>query len=177
MNIDQSVLAGAILESTSSVFVTMMESDVKPLDSRHECKEPNGGVVALVGLTGLWRGTASISCSSSTAGKMASRMLMTELPESDASISDEIMDAVGELTNMVVGNIKNSLEGVIGPMAISIPTVIFGRNFQFKSLAGHSDLRLPFTWETERIDVRVSMSPAPDRQPTVQGRVNQLMAA
>jgi chemotaxis protein CheX len=51
---------------------------------------------------------------------------MTEMP----SVDDEVLDAVGELTNMIVGSVKNGLEDRLGAMQLSVPTVVYGKNIR-----------------------------------------------
>ena len=43
---------------------------------------------------------------------------------------DEVLDAVGELTNMIIGTVKNGLEEHLGPMQLSVPTVVYGKNIR-----------------------------------------------
>ena len=54
---------------------------------------------------------------------MASQMLFSEYPE----VNDEVLDAIGEITNMVIGSFKNSISEQTGAMAMSTPNVVFGR--------------------------------------------------
>ena len=55
---------------------------------------------------------------------------MTESP----AVNEEVLDAVGELTNMIIGNVKTVAEAIVGPLNLSVPTVIYGRNFTSRSL-------------------------------------------
>ncbi|MCU1257719.1 MAG: putative chemotaxis protein CheX [Bryobacterales bacterium] len=133
-------------------------------------EEIEGGLVSLVGLTGPWSGTGSFCCSPAVAGRLAARMLMMDPPPEEAAVTDEIMDAIAELTNMIVGNIKNFLEERVGPMAINIPTVVYGRNFQFKSLAGMTGISIPFAWESDRIEVRLCLAPTAEKSHFLRAR-------
>ena len=45
-----------------------------------------------------------------------------------------MLDAVAEVTNMIIGNVKTVLESRLGAMGLSTPTVIYGRNFQTAQL-------------------------------------------
>ena len=40
---------------------------------------------------------------------------------------------MAELTNMIIGSVKTDLESQLGPLGLSIPTVVFGRNFKTRS--------------------------------------------
>ena len=57
---------------------------------------------------------------------MGANMLMTEA----SAVNEEVLDAMAELTNMVIGNVKTKLESQLGPLGLSIPTVVYGRNFK-----------------------------------------------
>lgn len=157
--IDQDFLIHTILESTSAVFVTMLEAEVEAGAPSTDAGDTDGGVVSLVGLTGPWTGTGSFCCSPAVAGRISSKMFMTDPPVEGAAITDEVMDAVAEITNMIIGNIKHLLEERVGPMAINIPTVVYGRNFHYKSITGTAGISVPFVWDSDRIEVRLCVAP------------------
>jgi chemotaxis protein CheX len=85
---------------------------------------------------------------------MASLMLMSDF----SSIDAEVLDAVGEITNMVIGAFKQQLEEVVGMMTISIPTVIYGHNFTAKHLGDEEWVMVPFTCEKASFEVQVCLS-------------------
>ena len=58
-------------------------------------------------------------------------MLMTE----STAVDEDVLDAVAELTNMIIGSVKTDLEQHLGPLGLSIPTVVFGRNFKTRTSA------------------------------------------
>ena len=41
------------------------------------------------------------------------------------SVEGEVLDAIGEIANMIFGNVKTALESEVGDLGLSIPTVIF----------------------------------------------------
>ena len=89
-------------------------------------------------------------------------MLGNDLNPGSPSIDEEVLDVVAETTNMIIGNIKNGLESITGPLAISVPTVIHGRNFQFRDACGLRGVTLAFTAEGEPFEVRIFLAPAKD---------------
>ena len=160
------MLVGAIDKATKEVFGTMLAATLS--DSRRDANEdPAGaGVVSLVGLTGNWSGTGTFCCTPAAARLVAVRMLTLEDAQIDSpTIDDEVLDAVAELTNMVVGNIKNILADHFGDMAISIPTVVYGRNFRFKSFAGTVQETCIFDWEGHRFFIKVCLAPSYSQRP------------
>jgi chemotaxis protein CheX len=75
-----------------------------------------------------------------------------------SSVSEEVLDAVAEVTNMIIGNVKSNLERHLGPLGLSIPTVVFGRNFKTKT-AGAEWIEERFRWDGEELVLRVSLRP------------------
>ena len=96
------------------------------------------------------------------AASLCSHMLGTELTPGAPSINEEVLDVVAEMTNMIIGSVKTALEAVAGPLAISVPTVIHGRNFEFRNAAGLNTAALAFETEDHRFEVRVSLAPTAD---------------
>src|ERR1035441_906455 len=117
--------------------------------------EASDGVVSFIGLAGSWAGSGSLACSPVMACRICSQMLMTE----SRAVDDEVLDAVAELTNMVIGGVKTDLEPSLGPLGLSIPTVVYGKNFRAKG-AGHTEwIVTSFAWDDERLTVKVCLSP------------------
>ena len=118
--------------SAGEVFSTMLGADIGTGEvtiEDHPSVEPNDGVVSFIGIAGSWAGTGSLTCSPPMACRICSAMLMTE----GTAVDEEVLDAVAELTNMIIGSVKTDLENELGPLGLSIPTVVFGRNFKTKS--------------------------------------------
>jgi chemotaxis protein CheX len=82
-------------------------------------------------------------------------MLMTET----ASVNDEVLDAVAELTNMIIGGVKTGLEATLGPLGLSIPTVVYGRNFKARGAGNAEWIVAPFTWDGEQLVVKLCLAP------------------
>jgi chemotaxis protein CheX len=156
--ISEEKLASAIRNSTKEVFETMLALDLEPLESYvdNSVPGPSAGVVSLIGLAGRWVGTGSISCSAEFARKASSALLMTEF----ASVDEDVLDAVAEITNMIIGNVKTAIEEDLGPMGLSIPTVVYGRNFSTRSVGKNEWVVVPFMSSGERMDVQVCLAPA-----------------
>src|SRR5271165_1692422 len=106
--ITQPELVAAIEGATNEVFSTMLNLPLVAggVFVEKEEKTPTSGVVSLIGLAGAWGGTGSLSCSATLACKIASAFLMTEYP----AVSEDVLDSVAEVTNMIIGNVKTMLE-------------------------------------------------------------------
>jgi chemotaxis protein CheX len=154
----EELVISAIRTATCEVFSTMLGAEVSPGEAFPEKRAtaPVDGVVSLIGLAGPWIGTGSISCSPSLACKLSEMLLMAEFE----SVNDEVLDAVAELTNMIIGNVKTIVEEKLGPMALSIPTVVFGRNFTARSAGSEEWTVVPFQLPDGRLDVKLCLAPA-----------------
>jgi CheY-specific phosphatase CheX len=160
--IDQDLLVRSVTEATTEVFSTMLDMEVRFTGLAGDTRAPELGIISLVGITGDWGGSGVFCCSSVLAGTLCSRMLGTEIAPGAPSIDEEVLDVVAEITNMVIGNVKTALETVTGPLAISVPTVIHGRNFEFRNASGLRSAGLAFATEDQKFEVRISLAPTAD---------------
>jgi chemotaxis protein CheX len=158
--IAQSELVEAIRNATDEVFSTMLNLELRPGDVFVEKEQvgPASGVVSLIGLAGPWVGSGSLSCTAAFACKIASHLLDMKYE----AMNEDVLDAVAEVTNMIIGNVKTALEDRLGAMGLSIPTVIYGRNFQTRSVGSPEWTVVPFLLDDERMCVQICISPNPD---------------
>ena len=116
-------VAAEIQATTKMLFETMimmeLKSDSAALVDETQIKTD---VIGMGSFTGKFYGGVGIFCSRPLAIKMASSMLMMELN----SFNSDVKDAVGEITNMIAGNVKTKLTALYGEMNLSIPIVIAG---------------------------------------------------
>ena len=152
---DQEVIVDMLRRVTKEVFSTMLSLEVLADEAYTELQAQSGaeGVVSFIGLAGKCAGTCSLRCSSEGACRLASSFLMTEFE----SVNEEVLDAVAELTNMIIGNFKNQLEDRLGPMALSIPSVIHAHNFATGSLGREEWTVVPFQWNGNRLEIKVCL--------------------
>lgn len=148
-------IAELIRANAEKTFSTMLGL---PLSAGPERVEPvmatnDGGVIALVGFAGEWSGSGAVRCSSRLACTISSQMLMAEYP----SVNDEVLDVIGEIANMIIGNFKDDAAYKLGPLGLSIPTVIYGKNFQARNANGLSWTVVPFDCQGELFEVKISI--------------------
>ena len=150
--------------ATENVFETMLGQSIASEDAYLDsvASTASNGVVSFIGLAGAWQGTGSIACSAACACRLASQLLMVEY----TAVDDEVLDAVAEVTNMILGNVKTSLEERLGPMGLSIPTVIYGRNFSSRTMGKHEWTVVPFNCDGERLEVQLCLAEQRDQLKT-----------
>jgi chemotaxis protein CheX len=146
----------AISHAVLEVFSTMLAMDLAPGEATISKSEPeyHTNVVALLGLTGEWSGSGQISVDPLFACRIASQMLMAEYE----TINEDVLDAVAEIANMVVGNIKNLLEEKLGPMGLSTPTIVFGGSFETRVAGSPDRVCMPFTCAEGMMSVQIVLS-------------------
>lgn len=123
-----------ITESTKTLFETMIMMDLKYNEaSLVDDTQIKTDVIGMVSFTGKYHGVIALFCSKRFALKVASTMLMTELTE----FTSEVKDAIGEVSNMVAGNVKTKLTAQCGDMHLSIPIVIAGEGLSITAVNNH----------------------------------------
>ena len=134
-------------ESTSAVFSTMLDLNVRleQVAISKDSTVSNAGLLATIGIAGPISGSGSLCLSTSFSCRIASRFLMNEYSE----VNDEVLDAVAELANMIIGGLKSALEEDLGPMGLSIPTVVFSEHYFARSPSLSERLVLTFHCEEE----------------------------
>lgn len=88
-------------------------------ETRHHAPEAGAWWSASITITGTWSGTVTIELPATAAEAVTRRMLAVDLAG-----PDDVADAIGELVNMVGGNIKAALPD---PTSLSLPVVAAGR--------------------------------------------------
>lgn len=155
MNLHE-MLVESITTACREVFSTMMGVEIGRSQASLEMVAPdtNDGVVSIVGLAGSWTGTGSVTCSPAVACRICSHLLLAEVQ----AVNEEVLDAVAELTNIVVGGVKTDLEQHLGPLGISIPTVVYGRNFKTRSMGIAPWTTVRFDWDGAELLVRMTLA-------------------
>ena len=87
--------------------------------------------------------------------RVCASMLTTEA----TYVNEEVLDAVAELTNIIIGNVKTELESRLGPLGLSIPTVVYGRNFRIKTASATDWVVLRFRWDDDYLTVKLCLAP------------------
>jgi chemotaxis protein CheX len=108
-----------LLGITRDVWESFTGRTIKLADDQ---LRPDGGgrTVGCVTVTGEWQGSVLLACAPQLARMAASAMF--DLPTEQLD-DEQVADALGELTNMVGGNLKSLIPG---PSRLSMPTVTVG---------------------------------------------------
>jgi chemotaxis protein CheX len=105
-------------------------------------------VTASVSITGGWEGHVVLGCTDD--GARAAAAVLLAMDQADI-VEADIADAIGELVNMVGGNIKSLLPG---PSALTLPLVSLGGG-ALHHPSSREAVRLDLVWKGEAIRVSV----------------------
>jgi len=108
-------------------------------------------VSAIIGLAGDTRGAVVLSFSRETAMRIVSKMAGQEYK----MLSNEVLDGVGELINIIAGNAKQGLLDF--RIEISLPGVVTGNSYKIRWPEGIPVVSIPFTTELGPFTVNVSL--------------------
>ena len=122
-------------ETFSTMLACKLERVGLGLMENNQALHPVSGII---GISGKGVGTIVLSMSESVAIKAASTMLLTEL----SAVDDEVMDAVGEITNIVCGGAKARLEQF--QLSMSLPNVLYGNNCRLHFPQNSRPISIPF---------------------------------
>lgn len=111
------------------VFRTMLGEEVEPVQAIWPPEDDLINVT--IHYAGAWKGALLLECTPEQACLFTGRLLGIEPP---VSINDDVRDAVGELANMIAGNLKPVLPPGV---ALSMPTLIEGTDYALRILGGN----------------------------------------
>jgi chemotaxis protein CheX len=140
------------LTSAINVFRTMAACELKrgkPFLA--EGVQPTHEISGVIGLSGKAIGTVVLSLEKLVALKVAAAMLGEEPTE----MNGDVVDAIGELTNMIAGSAKAQLEHL--EMSVSLPSVIMGRNHRVAFPGDIRPIAIPFESEWGPVCVEVGL--------------------
>lgn len=140
------------LTCTINVFRTMAACELrrgKPY--LREGKEPSHEISGVIGLSGKAIGTVVLSVGEPVALKVTAALLGEEPPE----MNGDVVDAIGELTNMIAGSAKAQLEHLA--MSVSLPSVIMGKNHRVAFPGDIQPVVIPFESDWGPICVEVGL--------------------
>jgi chemotaxis protein CheX len=118
---DVSVTTAQISSIAQEVWESLLGMSLLPHPLGAAAPAPQGrSMTGCVHVHGEWNGSVFLQCDLAVATAVAEVMFAAE---SGTLSDDEISDALGELTNMVGGNIKSLLPA---PSRLSVPTIAVG---------------------------------------------------
>lgn len=127
------------------VFSTMLSSEASP-DSN-----PGGDVsypvVGAVFFAGAWKGAVQVGFESELAFRVTSHLMSVPAP---AAVNSDVLDAVGEVVNMIAGNLNSILPG---GAVMSMPVVATGEDLSVSVVGATQTREMAFCTPEGRFSV------------------------
>ncbi len=131
-----SVYRADLVQIVESVFATMLDL---PIESAPPPTAPPGDILTAVEhFAGDWRGAVLLECTRDQAFEFTHRLMCIDRP---SSMNDDVRDAMGELANMLAGNLKSVLPHGVG---LSMPSVVEGTDYSLRVCGGNLIDRMSF---------------------------------
>ncbi len=143
------------VSATLNVFETMLGTKLTRGEvSLKNSHAPMHEVCGLIGLAGKCHGMVVVGFGRATALQLAGILLGTKVHE----LNSDVVDAVGELTNMIAGAAKTQLGEY--QLSIGLPTVICGKTNTINFPSGSPQVIIPFDSDMGPVCVEVGMTDA-----------------
>jgi chemotaxis protein CheX len=135
-------LGDKIIEAAKEIFSTMIMMEIEVTDDNlekgHKFKESISGIL---GLAGTRKGVLAIHLPNVVAMAITGNFLGMEVTE----VGEDVEDAVGELANMLGGNIKTILSEKGRDIELSMPSTISGAEYDFQPTKEAERIFIPFS--------------------------------
>jgi chemotaxis protein CheX len=114
-----------------------------------------GAVTGIIGMAGdEYSGNLLISFDEPCILDIVSKMLMEQFTQ----LTPDVIDAVGEITNMITGGTKNLLSEQGMKFEMATPLVMSGSNIELKQLSPASVLVIPFETSAGKFVVEANLA-------------------
>ncbi|MDX9896768.1 MAG: chemotaxis protein CheX [Desulfofustis sp.] len=143
-----------IIESTQEIFSSMVMMEIAVVDSSDADQgSSRDGISGIIGLAGTHKGVLAIHIPAVVAMAITGSFLGMDVEQ----INEDVEDAVGELANMLGGNIKTILSQNGRDIELSLPTTISGQNYDFQTAKDVEVTRLDFTTDSGTFTVELQL--------------------
>lgn len=134
-------ISDKLIESTIEIFTGMVMMDVSVAGAAMQKIGPlKQSITGMVGLAGTHKGVLAVHFPKQIALDVTSSFLGMDVGE----INEDVQDAIGEIANMLGGNLKTILSDRGRDIQLSLPSTIFGDEYAFSSQADAEQIILPF---------------------------------
>ncbi len=123
-------LKGLVVNAVNNVFDMMLSLEVEISDADSQAVVDGNKIVGSVSFAGDVMGSISIQVGDTFARLMTAAMLGMESEEVDG---EEVNDVIGELSNMIGGDLKSRFCDSGFPCQLSIPSITSGSDFKIES--------------------------------------------
>lgn len=139
-----------LTEITERVWGSLVEAPLLPRQPGQPGPAPGARTfTGCVQITGAWEGAVTVHCSEELAKVLTAAMFLVDRED---TTPEEVADALGELANMVGGNVKALLPE---PCRISLPAVADGMDYRLSVPGARPVTAVTWTCDGEPLMVRL----------------------
>ncbi len=141
-----------LIDATIEIFTSMVMMDVSVVDEEiTESTIINNSITGLIGLAGTHKGVLALHFPYDVAFAITGSFLGMDVTE----MNEDVEDAVGELANMLGGNMKTILSEKGRDIELSLPSTISGSQYDFQPTKDSDKILLSFSMESGNFLVEV----------------------
>ena len=145
LNTTEEQLIKHLDDDVHEIFTTMVGVSISPCQAAENQTKFTDSVSALVGFAGCYNGMIGLNTSKKLAMAFTGQMLGMEVTECD----DDVIDALGEIVNMMGGSFKHHFVNDGHEVRLSTPSVITGDEYVMSVGVAPDTLTLMFEYEAE----------------------------
>jgi len=130
-----------IVNAATDVFSTMLMIDLvvgEPVEGAGV--EVTSNICSMLGLGGDIRGMLAVHCPAAVAMAITSGFLGMDVD----TLNEDVKDAIGEIANMIAGNLKIAFAGYGVKVELAIPTSVVGESYRVGGMLGAKRVAVPF---------------------------------
>ncbi|MEA3280847.1 MAG: chemotaxis protein CheX [Thermodesulfobacteriota bacterium] len=146
-------LRTSVINSVKDVFDTMLSMDIEVSSAVTQASLDGIKLVGSVSFVGDAMGSVYVQVSDDFAHNITAAMLGIDVEEIEGE--DEISDVVGELSNMIGGNLKSGFCDFGLTCALSTPSIITGKDFKVETINMARHERFAFNCKQHTVFVEV----------------------
>ena len=125
-----------LIRIVQDVLTTMTDYPVQPAGAPYQ--PPSNRATCAVFFTGEWSGAVLVECPLAMAFEFTARLMQIRKPE---QFDSDVYDALGELANMIGGNLKSVLPRGVN---LSMPSVVEGPQYSLRVCGANRKNRMAF---------------------------------
>jgi len=151
-------LKGFITNAICDVFDTMLSMDVETIEEASLVNQNGNRIVGSIGFAGLVMGNLILHVEEVFARLMTAAMLDMEADEIEGN--EDIHDVIGELCNMICGDLKSRLCDAGLTCELSIPSITSGKEITIEAQGWERSERYGFCSQQHTALVEIFMKSA-----------------
>lgn len=147
-------ISDKIIESAKEIFSSMVMMEISVSGEKMTESVPLiESISGVIGLAGTHKGVLAIHIPNKVAMAITSSFLGMDVDE----INEDVEDAVGELANMLGGNVKSILSENGRDINLSLPSTITGRQYDFQPTKEAERVIIPFRCDAGEFSIDLQL--------------------